>query len=45
MRDLEGKMVENSEAYEKMLKNAKVCGQYSVNAFVGEENEEIETDQ
>ncbi len=40
--DLEGKMVENSEAYEKMLKNAKVCGQYSVNAFVGEENEEIE---
>lgn len=40
--DLEGKMVENSESYEKMLKNAKVCGQYSVNAFVGEENEEIE---
>lgn len=40
--DLEGKMVENSEAYEKMLKNTKVCGQYSVNAFVGEENEEIE---
>lgn len=40
--DLEGKMVENSEAYEKMLKNAKVCGQYSVNAFVGEENEKIE---
>ena len=40
--DLEGKMVENSEAYEKMLKNVKVCGQYSVNAFVGEENEEIE---
>lgn len=40
--DLEGKMVENSEAYEKMLKNAKVCGQYSVNAFVGKEDGEIE---
>lgn len=39
--DSEGKMVENSEAYEDMLKEASVYGQYNVSAFVGNENQEI----
>lgn len=36
----EGKMVENSQAYKAMLKDAEVCGQYDVDAFV-EETQEV----
>ena len=36
----EGSIVENSQAYEAMLKDAEVCGQYDVNAFV-EETQEV----
>lgn len=33
----EGKSVESSEAYEQMLKEARVYGQYSVHAFAGDD--------
>ena len=36
----EGSIVENSQAYEAMLKDAEVCGQYDVDAFV-EETQEV----
>lgn len=36
----EEKMVETSQAYKAMLKDAEVCGQYDVNAFV-EETQEV----
>ena len=36
----EGKVVEDSQAYEAMLKDAEVCGQYDVSAFV-EETQEV----
>lgn len=36
----EGKVVEASQAYEAMLKDAEVCGQYAVSAFV-EETQEV----
>lgn len=35
--DAEGLPVQNSEAYEKMLKDANVYGQYEVGAFAGED--------
>lgn len=35
--DAEGLPVQNSEAYEKMLKDANVYGQYKVGAFAGED--------
>jgi ABC-type multidrug transport system permease subunit len=38
--DAEGRPVQSSEAYEEMLKNAEVYGQYKVSAFAGE-NQEI----
>ena len=37
--DSEGMMLESSEAYEKMLKDAKVYGQYNVGAFAGENHD------
>lgn len=37
--DAEGLPVQNSETYEKMLKDANVYGQYMVGAFAGEEPE------
>lgn len=37
--DAEGKLVQSSEAYEEMLKDANVYGQYSVSAFAGEDQE------
>lgn len=38
--DAEGRPVQSSEAYEEMLKDADVYGQYTVSAFAGE-NQEI----
>lgn len=37
--DAEGRPVQSSEAYEEMLKDATVYGQYAVGAFVGESEE------
>ena len=37
--DAEGRPVESSEAYEEMLKDANVYGQYGVHAFVGDDPE------
>lgn len=37
--DAEGLPVQSSEAYEEMLKDAKVYGQYTVHAYAGEDQE------
>lgn len=37
--DAEGRPVQSSEAYEEMLKDANVYGQYEVGAFAGEDEE------
>ncbi len=37
--DAESRPIQNSETYEEMLKDASVCGQYSVSAFVDEPRE------